>query len=162
MVRIDLVGALEPVVAYTDGSGTVGDQPAGIGAVVLVPGRAPVLHCSGIGLGSNNRAELVAIMTGAVMARGLLDRPRPILVRSDSQWAIGACTRDWQLRSHRDLVALVRGHLEGVVLEHVRGHAGDLWNEVADRLARAGRLGEPPRYPRSVRLAIEALGASYV
>ena len=151
-----------PVVAYADGSGTVEGQPAGVGVVVLWPGRAPVFISEGAGSGTNNHAELSAIRRALVAVPNL---HCPIEIYSDSRWAIGAVDEslNWNIRKNVELVQKIRGDLRvralyaepGVMLRHVDGHSGFLWNEVADRLAKAARTGQEPKFTRAMRRAIE-------
>lgn len=142
------LGAIEPrlldseVVAYCDGSGTTFEKPAGIGVVVYDPFREPLLIAENIGLGTNNVAELKAIWRAL---KAVPDTRRKILIRSDSEYALGSCSEEgWRPKANVDLIAQVRQDLAiragRVRFEHVDGHAGVEGNEIADRLAKVGRL----------------------
>lgn len=138
-----------PAVAYTDGSGTTKVKPAGIGVVLYRPDDAPQLIAENIGPGTNNRAELCAIWR-ALRAVPAIDHP--IHIYSDSEYAIGALTQDWQRNHNAKLIECIRRDLalrEGVRIEHVDGHDGNEGNEVADRLASIGRklITEVTEYP---------------
>jgi ribonuclease HI len=86
--------------------------------------------------GTNNIAELVAIERAL---EAIKDRARPVVVHSDSSYAIGLLSAGWKAKANRELVerirALVRSfpHLRFV---KVAGHAGVAENERCDELAR--------------------------
>jgi ribonuclease HI len=126
-------------VAYTDGSGTTRDKSAGIGVAVYAPGRSPELIAENIGPGTNNRAELVAAWRAL---RAVPDTAQALLIRTDSEYVIGALTKDWVRNYNAELINNIRHDLElrpYVRFEHVDGHSGVEGNEVADRLSRIGR-----------------------
>lgn len=129
----------EKATVYTDGSGTTKDKPAGIG-VYVIDGPHRVFVSENIGNGTNNRAELCAIW------RALRQFPwlhKPILVRSDSEYAIGSMTQDWHPNVNADLIRRMREDLAErnfkVEFEHVPGHSKIEGNEIADRLSGVGR-----------------------
>ena len=127
-----------PLVVYTDGSGTVAHLPCGAG-VVVYDGDVVMLEASRhLGLGTNNHAELSAVRVALAITEPWRDRP--LVIRSDSLYTIGALTApcapdEW--RPNARLIGIIRRALVGRVVsfEHVRGHAGDIGNERADQLA---------------------------
>lgn len=132
--------AVPRTTAYCDGSGTTANRPAGIGVAVYSEHRPPVLIAENIGPGTNNRAELVAIW------RALRQHPltnQSILIRSDSEYAIGALTQNWVRNANQPLIENIRQDLAYragcVEFQHVDGHSGHEGNEVADQLANIGR-----------------------
>lgn len=136
------------VVLWTDGSATIATLPAGIGCVVfseMLPGTYErTLVSENIGLGTNNFAELMAIKRGLEQVPDLRCK---IQVHSDSAYAIGSCTQPWNGTKNRELIQNIRQDLrlrKGYVeFHHVDGHSGVEGNELADRLAKAGRKGVP-------------------
>lgn len=152
--------AFDPLVrfvAYTDGSGTSSTKPAGLGVVLITqwpsfglggksePSYLPEFetkmaigqHC---GNGTNNHAELSAIWRALTLVPDLL---RPLVIRADSLYAIGCSTNPtWKIKANQDLVARIRNDLAkrpNVTFEHVKGHDGEVNNELADRMANVGR-----------------------
>lgn len=129
-----------PATAYCDGSGTTGDKTAGIGVAAYQGGAEPRLIAENIGPGTNNRAELCAIWRAL---REFPDVSQTILIKTDSEYAIGSLTKDWVRNANADLIENIRVDLayrSGFVeFEHVDGHSGVEGNEVADRLANIGR-----------------------
>jgi ribonuclease HI len=130
----------QPTVAFCDGSGMTKDKPAGIGVVIYTRGEHPLYIAEHIGLGTNNVAELRAIWRAL---QQFPDLGRKLLIRSDSEYAIGSMTKPWNATANAELIANMRADLalrEGKVrFDHVDGHAGHLGNEIADALANIGR-----------------------
>lgn len=126
--------------AFCDGSGNTSDKVAGIGCVIYRPEESPLLFAENIGLGSNNRAELCAAWRAL---RAMPDTTQKILIRTDSEYTIGALTKDWARNANAELITNMRRDLEyrrdNVRFEHVDGHSGVEGNETADRLANIGR-----------------------
>jgi ribonuclease HI len=89
-----------------------------------------------LGTATNNIAELTAIL------RALEAIPRdatPIVVHTDSQYAIGVLTKGWRPKVNQELIATIKAALAArpsVSLVYVPGHAGVPLNERADELAR--------------------------
>ena len=136
------------LVAYTDGSGTTAAHPCGAG-MVLYDGEEVVLEAARyLGYGTNNHAELSAIRLALALSDTPEWRGRPLIVRSDSAYAIESvtapATRDFTGRTNGRLIVTVRGLMVGrdVTVEWVRGHRGVPGNERADRLANIGRLNQ--------------------
>lgn len=131
--------------AYTDGSGTVAALPCGGGVVLFDGGRVVAEAARHFGKGTNNVAELKAV---GVALEITADAGRPLVVRTDSMYVIGALTGDrpHPLAANVALIEELRALLRGrdVRFEHVRGHAGVWANERADELANRGRLRPHP------------------
>ncbi len=147
-----------PLVAYTDGSGTIATKPCGAG-VVVYDGDDVVLEVSRhLGNGTNNRAELCGIGLALAVTDEPSMRVRALVIRSDSTYAIGAISAahgPWDGAANAKLIRYVRSLLVGrsATFEHVRGHAGVAGNERADKLAGLARL----RIPRAVTDTRETL-----
>ena len=97
-------------------------------------------HGEYLGRGTNNIAELVAIRRGLEIASELVPlHGRPLLVYSDSSYAIGLLSQGWKAKANQDLVAELREFLRpyrGLRMIKVEGHAGVPENERCDLLAR--------------------------
>jgi ribonuclease HI len=121
---------------WTDGACTGNPGPAGLGVVVL-DGETRREHKEYLGHGTNNIAELTAVLRGLDM----LDRTdRPVLVYTDSSYSIGVLSMGWKAKANVELVAEIRDRIaafDDVRFVKVPGHAGVPENERCDELARA-------------------------
>lgn len=122
------------LIAYTDGACTGNPGPAGLGVVLLSSeGRRECAEY--LGDGTNNIAELTAILRAIEVTA---DDPRPLLVWTDSQYAIGVLSKGWKAKANVDLIADIREKIIGrkISFHYVPGHKGVKWNERCDELAR--------------------------
>ena len=128
--------AKDPIHAWTDGACTGNPGPMGIG-VVLISGKHRKELSEYLGpVGTNNIAELTAILRAL---ESIKDRKRPIVIYSDSAYAIGLLSMGWKAKANKDLVEKIRQFLRmfpDVQFVKVAGHAGVPENERCDELAR--------------------------
>ena len=136
------------VAIWTDGACSGNPGPGGWGAILRYGETQKELK-GGEALTTNNRMELMA----AISALEALTRPCKIELHTDSQYVKGGVTgwiKNWKRNGWRtadkkpvkndDLwrrldEAAARHDIEW---KWVKGHAGDVMNERADELARAG------------------------
>ncbi|CAE7559731.1 rnhA [Symbiodinium natans] len=98
---------------------------------------------------SNNTAELTAFGEALLWLRDEAPGPkdRPAVLCYDSQYAKKAMTGENRAHANLDLVASVQGLWQDMStrrrlqLNWVKGHAGDVGNELADKLANEGATG---------------------
>jgi ribonuclease HI len=136
------------VVVYADGACSGNPGPAGLG-VVLVDGSERRELSEYLGTGTNNVAELTAILRAIEMTQG---ETRPVVLHTDSQYSIGVLQKGWKAKANVELVATIKRALaeHGTMrLVYVPGHSGVALNEVADALAR--RAVETRRTSRSTK-----------
>jgi ribonuclease HI len=128
------VHAAGTIIVYADGACSGNPGPAGLG-VVVQDGSVRRELSQFLGTGTNNIAELSAIMEAAL----LIEQPeRPVRIHTDSKYAIGVLSMGWKAKANQELIARVKQalkRLKDVELIHVPGHAGVLLNERADVLA---------------------------
>jgi ribonuclease HI len=120
---------------WTDGACTGNPGPAGIG-VVVIDGAARREIGEFLGEGTNNIAELTAIERGLEV---VADPKRPVIVYSDSAYAIGLLSKSWKAKANVELVARIRAltsRFADLRFVKVAGHAGVPENERCDELAR--------------------------
>jgi ribonuclease HI len=145
------------VTIYTDGACLGNPGPGGYGAVLIYGTHRKTLS-GGFRLTTNNRMEIVA----AVVGLSALTMPCDVVVYTDSRYVVDAMSQGWALRwrengwrrsrKERALNPDLWQRLLDVCERHsvqftwVRGHAGDLNNELCDRLSfeAASRNGLPP------------------
>lgn len=152
---------LPEVTVYTDGGCRPNPGPGGWGAVILTSGAtsggsAPVRLKGGEPDATNNRMELRA----AIEALRHLDRPHRVDLYTDStylrkgvtEWLEGWRQRGWSTSQrtavkNQDLWQELSSQTERhqVRWHWTKGHAGNRWNEEADRLA--GSAIERPSLP---------------
>lgn len=119
---------------WTDGGCVPNPGPCGIG-VVVIDGKDRREISEYLGLGTNNIAELTAIVRGL---EAVTDRARPVVVYSDSQYAIGLLTQNWKPKANVELVSQLRALLKqfpDVRFVKVAAHTGIALNERVDQLA---------------------------
>ena|ERR1051325_3917113 len=125
-----------PILAYTDGACTGNPGPMGIGVVLLSgPHRKEISEYLGP-RGTNNIAELTAIQRAL---EAIKDRDRPVILYSDSAYAIGVLSSGWKAKANKDLVEHIRvllARFPNLQFVKVAGHAGIPENERCDQLAR--------------------------
>lgn len=120
---------------WTDGACTGNPGPAGLG-VVIIDGKEQRELSEYLGQGTNNIAELMAILRGLEEVR---DRERPVIVYSDSAYSIGLLSKNWKAKANQELVERLRQLTKGFTdlrFVKVAGHAGVALNERVDYLAR--------------------------
>jgi ribonuclease HI len=123
------------VVVFADGACSGNPGPAGLGVVVFEGGAKKRELSEYLGSGTNNIAELTAILRAAQALEG---EPRAIEMRTDSSYAIGVLTKGWKAKANQQLVADTKAalaRLASVRITYVPGHAGVHGNELADALA---------------------------
>ena len=88
-----------------------------------------------VGDGTNQIAELKAVEHGLNEVK---DRARPVIVYSDSAYAIGLLTKPWKAKANVELVERLRAltkQFSDLRFVKVIGHAGVAENERCDQLA---------------------------
>jgi len=120
---------------YADGACSGNPGPAGLGIVLVAPGGKISEGFEYLGTGTNNIAELTAILRAAEY----VPTGATAVLHTDSQYSIGVLTKGWKAKANQDLVASVKKALATRPtwrIVYVPGHAGVPLNERADELAR--------------------------
>ncbi len=123
-------------VAYTDGACTGNPGPAGAGFIVITPEGKMAEGFESLGIGTNNIAELTAILRAA---EAIPPEAPEVVIHTDSKYAIGVLSMNWKAKANQALIAetkRVLATLKRVRFVYVPGHAGIPLNERADELAR--------------------------
>lgn len=140
---------MKQITIYTDGACSGNPGPGGWGAVLFYGERVKELS-GGEPHTTNQRMELTAIIAAL---RALKVSNWDVTVYTDSAYVVNAFRQDWIPRwlqngwknSRKEPVAnkdlweqlLEQMKRNRVVIEKVKGHSGDRWNERCDELARA-------------------------
>ena len=117
---------------YTDGACIGNPGPGGWGAVLLRNGQ--ITEISGNQPGTtNNQMEITAVIKGL----SLLPAGEAVCVVSDSTYVINTMTKGWKRNANRPLWEEldVAVNQREVTWRWVKGHSGNLHNDIADRLA---------------------------
>ena len=121
------------ITIYTDGSCLDNPGPGGWGTVVFQGAGEPLQLSGNEAQTTNNRMELMAAI------QGLETTPVgcSVTLFSDSKYLVNTMTKNWKKRVNQDLWERLDTLSEGreIDWQWVRGHIGNKWNEVADRLA---------------------------
>jgi ribonuclease HI len=146
------IRAAEPVpegawVAYTDGACSGNPGPAGSGVVIVTPSGKTFEGYEWLGQATNNVAELTAILRAV---EWIPPSQVPIVVHTDSQYAIGVLQKGWKAKANQDLVARTKKLVaeRKARLVYVPGHSGVPLNERADELARQAVSSARTQAPR--------------
>lgn len=140
---------MKQITIYTDGACSGNPGPGGWGAVLFYGERVKELS-GGEPHTTNQRMELTAIIAAL---SALKVSNWDVTVYTDSAYVVNAFRQDWIPRwlqngwknSRKEPVAnkdlweqlLEQMKRNRVVIEKVKGHSGDRWNERCDELARA-------------------------
>jgi ribonuclease HI len=126
------------VQVWTDGGCAPNPGPGGIG-VLIVDGQDQRELAEYLGHSTNNICELTAILRGLELVP---DKARPVIVYTDSQYAIGMLHLGYKAKANQDLIAetlqLVR-QFKDLRFIKVLAHSGIALNERVDQLVHMGR-----------------------
>ncbi|MDX9719945.1 MAG: ribonuclease H [Myxococcota bacterium] len=123
------------ILAFTDGACQGNPGPAGLG-VVIQDGREVIEISEYLGRGTNNIAELSAILRAL---ERITNSEREVHLYTDSSYAIGVLAKGWKAKANPELIERVKRELSRfskLTLYKVKGHAGHALNERVDALAR--------------------------
>jgi ribonuclease HI len=138
------------IVIHTDGACSGNPGPAGVGVHIARPDRITE-YSEFIGEGTNNVAELTAILRGIELLDAS-EADRVIHLYTDSGWSLGVLIGGWKAKKNVALIDKIKARLPEfpkLELLKVRGHAGAAGNEEADELAvRAVRREETSKRER--------------
>lgn len=154
---------MEKLIVYTDGACSRNPGPGGY-AFIIVKDNQELLKVSGASKETtNNRMELMAILrslehvTKNVYKHSVkidLRKKIDVVIRSDSAYCINSIsqgwvyswkTNNWKTKSGHEvkntdlwmkIVELISNERFNFVFEKVKGHAGNKYNELVDKLAK--------------------------
>ena len=118
---------------WTDGGAAPNPGPSGAG-VVIVDGETTTEVSQFLGPGTNQTAELTAILIGLTKVE---QKDRPVCVYSDSAYSIGLLSQGWKAKANVELVEKCRAacrQFKELRFVKVLGHSGIPLNERTDEL----------------------------
>jgi len=136
-------GAKNAVQLWTDGACSGNPGPAGLGVHAEYDGQAAEIS-EYLGTGTNNIAELMAIVRALELAAERFGVTSPIDVMTDSEYCLGLLGLGWKAKANQEIVERLRvlyARFSDLLLVKVKGHAGVPGNERADELARTAITG---------------------
>ena len=123
----------DAIQVWTDGGAAPNPGPSGAGVVIVDGGKQTEIS-QFLGAGTNQTAELTAILIGLSK---LETRDRPVVVYSDSAYSIGLLSQAWKAKANVELVAKLRAvcrEFKDLRFVKVAGHSGVPLNERTDQL----------------------------
>ena len=126
----------KPIVIFTDGScDNNRSRKMGIG-IYAKYNYKELKFSKYIGLGTNNIAELMAILYAIKKCR--IYRNIPLIINTDSEYSINVITGKYKPKKNIDLIMEIREAASDhchVSYQWVKGHSKSKGNNIADRLA---------------------------
>jgi len=122
------------VCIYTDGASSGNPGPSGIGVFLKYRTHEKTIS-EYIGVATNNIAELKAIKAGLAEVK---KKNLPVRVFTDSGYAYGLLVLGWKAKKNQEIIEGIKTLMTGftdLAIIKVKGHAGDEYNERADKLA---------------------------
>lgn len=124
---------------YTDGAYSSVKDQMGTGIVILKNDRPILEYSKMFSEGTNNKAEVAAMIIGLRLIKNPIDS---LTIISDSMYCIGCASLGWKRKKNVKLweefdkqFERVKQLCPSIEFKHVKGHSGDKWNERADKLA---------------------------
>ena len=118
---------------YADGACSGNPGPAGVGVLMRYKDKERRIS-KFLGDATNNIAELMAVKVGLESVK---NRSVPVIIYTDSQYTIGVLGK-WKAKKNIDLVKEIKNLISSftqVSFVWVRGHSGNIENEIVDKLA---------------------------
>lgn len=131
---LDMKDNSEEYEIYTDGGYSRKNNLGGYAFIILQNNNIIKKGGSGVFGETNNRCELNAIIS----AVSELPYKSSAIIFTDSQYCIGALSKNWKLTKNLDLVAgyhiIVDTKKLRIRFKWVKGHNGNQWNEECDKM----------------------------
>lgn len=121
---------------YTDGACRTTDKTGGWCYILVKNDKQIALDFGPVDDTTNNRMEVQACIEALnfCVENGI----KEVTIITDSQYVIGTASQGWKRNTNQDILGQLDesiGGMDKVVWKHVKGHAGDKWNEKCDAFA---------------------------
>ena len=124
---------------FTDGAYSSARDQGGVGIVILKDGLEILRYSNMYKKTTNNQMELGAIIIALRMIKGEIDS---LVIYTDSQYCIGCAVQGWKRKKNKAMweefdkqYNRVKKLCPDIRFIHVKGHAGNKYNEIVDKLA---------------------------
>lgn len=126
-------------IMYTDGAYSSTRNQGGVGIVVLKDEEEVFRYSNMYKKTTNNQMELGAIIIALRMIKGKINS---LTIYSDSQYCIGCAVQGWKRKKNKAMweefdkqYERVKKLCSDIRFVHVKGHNGNKYNEIVDKLA---------------------------
>ncbi len=126
-------------IMYTDGAYSSTRNQGGVGIVVLKDEEEVFRYSNMYKKTTNNQMELGAIIIALRMIKGKINS---LTIYSDSQYCIGCAVQGWKRKKNKAMweefdrqYERVKKLCSDIQFVHVKGHDGNKYNEIVDKLA---------------------------
>lgn len=123
---------------YTDGAYSSSRDMGGFAFVVLENKEKIYSYFFNEPNTTNNRMEIVAVLKALYWLKETGKLNEDIVIYTDSMYVIGSMTKNWKRNKNVDLfneLDNIYKQFKTIVFMHVKGHSGDKYNELCDKLA---------------------------
>ena len=125
-------------VIYTDGAYSSSRNQGGWAFVVVKDNEIIYKEYDGLINTTNNRMEIQAVISALNWLYENNYTEEEISIYTDSMYVIGSMTKNWKRNKNVDLFTELDNiykQFKTIVFMHVKGHSGDKYNELCDKLA---------------------------
>lgn len=126
-------------VVFTDGAYSSLRDQGGVGIIILKGDKEILRRCYSYTHTTNNQMELGAVVIALRLIVGSIDS---LTIYTDSMYVIGCATKGWKRSKNKALWKEYDCQMERVSklcpkieFKHVKGHAGNEYNEIVDKMA---------------------------
>lgn len=126
-------------ICFTDGAYSSMRNQGGVGIIILKDGKEIISYSNMYKNTTNNQMELGAIIIALRMIKGEIDS---LTIYSDSQYCIGCAIQGWKRKKNKVMweefdkqYERVKKLCPDIRFVHVKGHDGNKYNEMVDKLA---------------------------
>ena len=123
---------------YTDGAYSKSLNSGGIGIVILKENKLIFTYSKHFNKSTNQRMEVIAV----IYALNILKDAKDIKIITDSMYVIGCASLGWKIKKNPILWNIFNKYYNklksngcNIEFQHVKGHEGDTYNEMCDKLA---------------------------
>lgn len=123
----------------TDGAYSSARDQGGAAVVILHNGEYLTSFNKGFKRTTNNQMEMIAVILSLLCIKKPVDK---ITIISDSMYVIGCATLNWKRKKNVKLWSKfdaiynnAKKFCNNIEFQHIKGHSGNIWNELADDLA---------------------------